>query len=46
MKRTRLLLAAPLFALLGAAVCILLRVLAMYRDWHAPLPRSRGEPGP
>ena len=33
-------------ALLGAAVCILLRVLAMYRDWHAPLPRSRGEPGP
>jgi uncharacterized membrane protein YeiH len=32
-----------LFALLGAAVCIVLRLLAMFRGWHAPLPRAAGD---
>jgi len=31
-----------LFALVGAAVCIVVRVLAMRRGWHAPLPRGSG----
>ena len=35
-----------LFAILGAAVCIFLRLMAMYRGWHAPLPRVRDESGP
>jgi uncharacterized membrane protein YeiH len=27
-------------ALAGATVCLTLRLLAMWRDWHAPLPRG------
>ena len=35
-----------LVALLGAAVCLFLRLMAMYRGWHAPLPRTSDEQGP
>jgi uncharacterized membrane protein YeiH len=27
-------------AVAGAAVCLVIRLLAMWRDWHAPLPRG------
>lgn len=35
-----------LFTLLGAAVCIFLRLMAIFRGWHAPLPRTGGADGP
>jgi uncharacterized membrane protein YeiH len=35
-----------LYTLLGAAVCIFLRLMAIFRGWRAPLPRARGEQSP
>ena len=31
--------------LLGAAFCIFLRLMAIYYNWRAPLPRTRGDKG-
>ena len=33
-------LSAGALAVVGAAVCLVLRLLAMWRDWQAPLPRG------
>jgi uncharacterized membrane protein YeiH len=35
-----------LFTLLGAAACIYLRLMAIFRGWHAPLPRTQPDEGP
>ena len=35
-----------LFTMLGAAVCIFLRLMAIYRGWHAPVPRTGPDDGP